>query len=118
MINLFAERFHNNLYFITEQQTPVHTIEGVDTYFNHDLSSIVTPIKVDIYQELLRRTHYSKSKIDELCAGFREGFDIGYRGPTQRQNQSRNIPFTIGDKFVMWENIMKEVRLGRYAGPY
>ena len=29
-----------------------------------------------------------------------------------------NIPFTIGDDKELWEKIMKEVKLGRYAGPF
>ena len=52
--------------------------------------------------------------------GFTNGFDIGYRGPSQRQSLSNNIPFTegVGDKFDLWAKIMKEVKLKRMAGPY
>ena len=50
--------------------------------------------------------------------GFEQGFDIGYRGPLNRKDDSDNIPFTVGDEFDMWEKIMKEVQLGRFVGPY
>ena len=49
---------------------------------------------------------------------FTEGFDIGYRGPVNRINKSRNIPITVGSKVELWNKIMKEVKEGRYAGPY
>ena len=55
-----------------------------------------------------------------LVDGFRNGFDIGYQGLTNRTSQSRNIPFTpgVGDKHQLWEKIMKEVHAGRFAGPF
>ena len=45
---------------------------------------------------------------------------MGYRGPTNRRDFSNNIPFTpgIGDKFEMWEKLIKEVKTGRVAGPF
>ena len=36
----------------------------------------------------------------------------------ERKDTSRNIPFTVGDKYQMWKHIMKEVKLNRFAGPY
>ena len=43
---------------------------------------------------------------------------MGYRGPLQRQNFSRNIPITVGSESEMWDKLMKEVELGRHAGPF
>ena len=50
--------------------------------------------------------------------GFSEGFDIGYRGPTNRQSNSKNIPLKVGSEVVLWNKIIKEVKLGRVAGPF
>ena len=55
-----------------------------------------------------------------MVLGFTNGFDIGYRGSTSRQNTSENIPIKtgVGSKIEMWNKVMKEVKLGRFAGPY
>ena len=53
-----------------------------------------------------------------LVQGFKEGFDFCYDGPSNRRDRSKNISFTVGDKFQLWDKIMKEVSLNRYAGPY
>ena len=49
---------------------------------------------------------------------FKNGFELGYTGPTIRKNKSRNIPITVGSSLEMWNKIMKEVQLKRYAGPF
>ena len=69
---------------------------------------------------MLRTTNYDPEEIQFLKEGFTIGFDIGYRGPMNRQDTSRNLPFSdgIGDKYVLWEKVMKEVEAKRYAGPY
>ena len=87
-------------------------------YINHNLTDLATPIDADRLEQLLRETDYDESKTNFLVRGFRQGFDLGYRGPVCRQDLSNNIPFTVGDKFDMWGKVMKEVSLGRYAGPY
>ena len=66
----------------------------------------------------MKQSGYDPTKTDKLVAGFTTGFDLGYRGPTNRKNLSQNLPFRIGSPFEMWEKIMKEVKLGRYGGPY
>ena len=50
--------------------------------------------------------------------GFSEGFPIGYEGPTDRADYSNNILLRTGSPTELWNKVMKEVRLGRYAGPY
>ena len=89
------------------------------SYFeNFDLDTISTQIKPDVLDQLLRESEYDRHERDFIVEGFRNGFDLGYQGPEIRQSESRNIPFNIGNKFILWEKIMKEVKLGRVAGPF
>ena len=67
---------------------------------------------------LLREAKYNTVEVDFLERGLREGFDIGYEGPQKRRSTADNIPFTVGNKTQLWNKLMKEVRLGRVAGPY
>ena len=74
-----------------------------------------------LYKRLLKESNYNEDETKFLVDGFTSGFDLGYRGPWRRQDTSQNIPFQVtgvGNGFDMWEKIMKEVKLGRYAGPY
>ena len=90
----------------------------MEFYENKDIENIVTPVKLDKLKELLQRSVYDKEKTKFLLGGFANGFDLEYEGPTERRNLSRNLPFTVGDKFQLWTKVMKEVKLGRYAGPF
>ena len=83
-----------------------------------DLTEIVTPIKVDKYKNYLMESGFDREKAKFLIKGFTEGFDIGYRGPLFRKNNSSNIPLRIGTSQELWSKLMKEVKLGRYAGPF
>ena len=75
-------------------------------------------LNVERYIELLRETKYNEQETDFLSDGFTNGFDISYEGPQQRHSRSQNIPFTVGNKYELWSKIMKEVKGGRFAGPY
>ena len=86
--------------------------------FNGDLTNIITPIDVDKFEELLRLTNYDPGETEYLTSGFRLGFDLGYRGSELRQNRAENIPFTVGNEQEMWGKLLKEVRIGRVAGPF
>ena len=95
------------------------TAEGAQqNYSNFDLEHIITPLNVDLYEELLIKSGFDPQERAFLVDGFRNGFDIGYNGPTDRQDTSKNIPFSVGDKEDMWGKIMKEVKAKRYAGPF
>ena len=99
----------------------IHTAEEIPTpefYKNYDLHRIVTPVKVGELTKQLRRSNYNSAEIDFLEQGFTTGFDIGYEGPTKRKSISDNIPLKIGSPEELWNKIMKEVKLGRVAGPY
>ena len=73
------------------------------------------------YSKLLHDSGFSKQfpqKAEELIQGFTNGFDMGYRGPKKVQRRSPNLKFRIGDETDLWNKVMKEVKLLRYAGPY
>ena len=61
---------------------------------------------------------YDRDKSANLIKGFTEGFDIGYRGPTNRQNTSNNLPLRVRSCTELWNKVMKEVKESRYAGLY
>ena len=92
--------------------------ELVDNYTCYNLSGIVTLINAQVLEQMLIESNYDKTKTNKLVQGFTNGFDLGYRGPLQRQDTSANLPFRVGTPVDMWNKIMKEVKLGRYAGPY
>ena len=89
-------------------------------YFEDSIhDDIVTPIKVLVLAELLHASKFPKKKSRVLLDGFTKGFDIGYRGPENRTDLSRNIPFyEVGSELELWEKIMKEVKVRRYSGPF
>ena len=90
----------------------------IDYHTNFNLTDIVTLINVSVLIEKLQESNYPPDEIAFLEAGFTEGFDIGYEGPTNRTSTSNNIPFTVGDEIDLWNKLMKEVKLGRVAGPF
>ena len=93
--------------------------EKIDRFSNQDLVNIESPIKVDVLEELLNKFGYDAAKTQYLVNGFRNGFDIGYRGPLDRKDTVNNIPIRdgVGSKIEMWNKVIKEVHLKRYAGP-
>ena len=80
----------------------------------------MTPLKVDCFSELLSESNYDEDKTRFLIDGFTNGFDIGYQGPIDRKSEAKNIPFTpgVGDKFELWNKIMKEVKAKHFVGPF
>ena len=85
---------------------------------NLDIEHITTPIKLDEYSALLNQSRYPEEEKNFLIQGFTNGFDIGYNGPRERVSKSDNLPFRIGNPVELWNKVMKEVQLGRYAGPF
>ena len=78
----------------------------------------MTPINVNVLVPELNESGYDMKEIEYLKQGFSEGFDIGYKGPLNRQSTARNIPLKVGTKTVLWNKLIKEVRLKRVAGPF
>ena len=85
---------------------------------NLDLKKIVTPVNVPEYEQLLLQTGYPKNKINYLVDGFKNGFDINYKGPAKVQRMAPNLPLRVGNKTILWNKVMTEVQAGRYAGPF
>ena len=56
----------------------------VSRFQNLDLNTVITPVKVDRLKELLVKSNYDPAETAFLVTGFSQGFDIGYRGPTNR----------------------------------
>ena len=95
-----------------------HVVEPL--YFkNFDLQNMITPVKPAMLQKLLNETSYNPVKTKYLVDGFTEGFEIGYEGPTDIQMVSENLELNgLGDRVTLWNKVMKEVKLKRYAGPF
>ena len=87
-------------------------------FYNYNLTDICTPINVEALHNLLHRSNYLGEEMEFIVDGFTNGFKIEYCGPEDRRDTSRNLPLTIGNKTILWNKVMKEVQLGRYAGPY
>ena len=77
-------------------------------------------MKVEVFEKLMKKTNYNPQEIRFLVDGFTSGFSLNYRGPCNRKDTSKNIPFMpgIGDSLEMWNEIMKEVKANRYVGPF
>ena len=87
-------------------------------YENYDLRSIKTPVDADKFQQLLEESQYDKLETEFVCNGFRNGFELEYAGPKCIRQKSQNLKLRVGSKLELWNKVMKEVKLERYAGPY
>ena len=87
-------------------------------YTNFDLDNIVTLVNTDVFVALLEAAGYEAGKIDFIRDGFRNGFDLGYQGPEDVQAAAPILPFRVGTQADLWNKVMDEVKVGRYAGPY
>ena len=94
-------------------------LEEVLQFENLDISSIVMPVWVDKLENLLTESKYNKEKSQFLIDGFKYGFSLGYAGKTNIKIRSPNLKFRgVGNKTNLWNKVMKEVKLKRYAGPF
>ena len=92
--------------------------ERPEFYENYNLTDIVTPIDCEMLTDLLIESSYDPTEIQFLKEGFTNGFDIGYNGPKHRKSRANNLPFHIGNPTILWNKLMKEVKLKRVAGPF
>ena len=93
--------------------------EEVQYFENFNLESIVSPVDADKLEQLLLESKYDPIKTKYLVNGFRNGFSLGYEGPQNIQHKSPNLKFRgVGNKVTLWNKVMKEVKLKRFAGPF
>ena len=94
--------------------------EEQPTYFeNFDMENFVSPVNADVLEHLLVKYKYNPDETAFLVDGFRNGFDIGYRGITENiQRKSPNLKLRIGSETALWNKVMKEVKAKRYIGPF
>ena len=89
-------------------------------YFeNLNITDVVTPVNAKALHSLLLESAYDEAKSNYLVNGFAQGFTIGYEGPkTNIQRYAPNLKLRIGNKVTLWNKVMKEVKLKRYASPF
>ena len=87
-------------------------------YFeNFDLENIITPVDTRQLRYLLECSGYDTVKTDQLIDSFDNGFSLGYEGPSDVKIKSSNFR-GVSNKMILWNKVMKEVRLKRFAGPF
>ena len=84
----------------------------VKYYQDYNWDQIVTPINCNRLEELLEEVNYNKAETKFLCDGFQYRFDLCYRGPVNRKDSSKNVPFSFGNPAEFWNKVMDEVKEG------
>ena len=91
----------------------------MDWYENYDLENIITPVKVDHLEGLLRKYGYDPVKREKLVKGFKTGFSLNYQGNKKNiQMNSPNLKLRVGSQTELWNKVMKEVKDKCFAGPF
>ena len=85
---------------------------------NYDTDNIFSPVNVQVLDSYLRESGYPDEKRQFLVDGFSSGFDLGYRGSSQVTMQAPNLRLVVGTPVDLWNKVIKEVKAGRYAGPF
>ena len=86
---------------------------------NLDLNSIITPVSPDKLEQLLIDSNYDGDKREYLVDGFRNGFSMHYQGKVSKcRRTAPNLKLRVGNKVELWNKVMNEVELNRYAGPF
>ena len=79
----------------------------------------MTPVDADKLHELLVQSDYNSKETEFLVKGFKNGFDLGFSGNLEGVRQySPNLTLHVGSQVSLWNKIMKEVKLKRFAGPF
>ena len=76
-------------------------------------------MNVEIFEWLLKHYRYDPTGTEFLINGFRHGFELSFR---EDRNTTRNVPNLKlengADRKILWNKLMKEVKAGRYTGPF
>ena len=91
---------------------------SIDYFENFNLSSVQTPVDYYKLEQLLRKTNYDRRESEWLVDSFEHGFELGYEGDREVRKYSPNLKLRIGSERELWNKVMKEVKLKRYAGPF
>lgn len=75
-------------------------------------------MRVEKLESLLNETNYRADDTKFLVDGFTNGFNLGYQGPLNRRTFAKNHKLRAGNQVVLWNKLMKEVRVGRLTGPH
>ena len=92
--------------------------EEILNHVNLVLETVVTPVDYVAFGRLLRESQYPEEKVCFLIQGFKNGFDIGYQGPTDVSLTAPNLKIRIGSHVQLWNKVMREVGHKRYAGSF
>ena len=103
---------------LSSRQTYYLDPELPDFAENLDIDTVFTPVNVQLLMNNLQQSNYDSKEIQFLTSGFQDGFDIGYEGPSDRQDYSRNLPLRVGSETQLWNKLIKEVHAKRVAGPF
>ena len=76
----------------------------------------MTPVKPQVLSEFLKRFPDQEERF-WLVRGFEEGFKIGYEGPRTARD-CQNLLSARNREHLLWSKVLKEIKLGRYAGPF
>ena len=87
-------------------------------YENFDLENIIPLIWADALHKLLVENSYDSDKMKFLVNGFSQGFSIQYNGNTDVGTFAPNLKLRVGNKMILWNKVMKEVKAKHFAGPY
>ena len=72
-----------------------------------------------LLEKLLRQSNYDSAKTKFVVDGFKNGFDLGFEGDIiGLQRKAPNLKIRVGSEVILWNKIMKEVKLQRVAGPF
>ena len=70
-------------------------------------------------EQILTEHGYDYKKKQYLINGFSHGFKLEYKGSLKGVKRvAPNLKLRIGNKVELWNKVMKEMDLGRYAGPF
>ena len=72
----------------------------------------------NVLEQLLLESNYDPAKTKFVVDGFRFGFNLKFSKKLQGKQRSPNLKITVGSETELWNKVMHEVNLQRYAGPY
>ena len=72
-----------------------------------------------VLEELLTQSGFNAQKKNYLVNGFKNGFSLEYKGNLKGSRRlAPNLKLRVGNKFELWNKVINEVELGRFAGPF